>query len=70
MKTTEWFPHDVKPLHAGVYETQSPYFGFQHGWYSYWNGEWWARAYNSVDLAYAYCDLASASQNRPWRGIV
>jgi hypothetical protein len=35
---TDWFPPDVKPVRAGVYEIDR---GMKRDCYSYWNGEAW-----------------------------
>lgn len=69
---TDWFPADVKPVWHGVYETRSPVFGFDVGWYSYWDGDKWGRAFahtGAIGQANEFRDYVSCCQDRPWRGL-
>lgn len=66
MKKTPWFPGDVKPVRAGVYERQ-----FQHGLtfpYSRWNGSYWCMSDLNCDDAGCQHE-PSSSQFEPWRGL-
>jgi hypothetical protein len=38
MKLTPWFPANVKPVRAGVYEVKE---GRMWVWYRYWDGQFW-----------------------------
>jgi hypothetical protein len=73
MKLTAWFPADVKPVHAGVYETQSPVFEYEENWYSFWDGVQWGQSYHrlhgeAVDAAYRN-RRPTCYQDHPWRGL-
>lgn len=69
-KLTEWFPANVKPVHVGVYETKSPVLGDDPGWYCFWNGVDFCRAYptprHAVERGFG---TTSQYQNREWRGL-
>jgi hypothetical protein len=67
---TDWYPADVKPVRAGVYETIAPNRPpGQLGWYSYWNGKVWGIAYGHRYLAWSVYAEPSKFQDRQWRGL-
>ena len=69
MKTTPWFPGDVKPVRAGVYERPHP--DSQVPVFSYWNGSFWCAYSPSIEHA-VRCGLnciGSLSQDLEWRGL-
>jgi hypothetical protein len=65
MKLTPWFPANVKPVRAGVYEISST-----TPWYRYWDGAnwcagertpWEAEKLELLPLVVAFAE--------PWRGL-
>jgi len=69
MKTTDWFPADIKPVHVGMYETKSPILKDQPGWFCYWNGTSWCSSYQTMQHAYVFREFTSSFQDRKWRGL-
>lgn len=68
MKTTEWFPGDVKPVRAGEYEVFRPGFELipcEH--MLRWNGSSWEYAYELGECDDG--DHASMSSDCRWRGL-
>ena len=69
MKTTPWFPGDVKPVRVGVYHRA----GRVRGQYlfSYWNGDYWCCL--AVDAGRAAAlgrsRISSTFQRIKWRGL-
>lgn len=68
MKTTDWFPADIKPVHVGVYETKSPVFN-QPGRFSFWSGKKWSAAFFDRFAARNHADISTRFQERKWRGL-
>lgn len=66
-KKTKWYPARIKPVHVGVYETESPYGG--GGRFQHWNGSFWGLYMPSVDSAMRVCKEKSRIQNTKWRGL-
>lgn len=64
MKTTEWFPADVDPVHVGVYQRV---FASGVPRYCLWDGEYWRGFEFTVqDAAKA---AATSVPGFPWRGL-
>jgi hypothetical protein len=68
MKLTPWFPADVKPVRAGVYEVNAEFH--DPPWYRYWNGEFWHAGGHTPEYAaqqprISLEDILLA----PWRGL-
>ena len=67
MKTTPWFPGDVKPVRVGVYQRSG------HGLhpFSYWDGLHWCRSTTSPKDAEAFGrrHVQSIFQTIKWRGL-
>lgn len=43
MKHTPWFPANVKPVRAGVYEVRKkPPWSWYRYWIRWWDGEFWS----------------------------
>lgn len=65
MKLTDWFPGDVKPVHAGVYQRK---YGTGSPMYCFWTGyRWMYGALSREDAVKETWD--STQQELPWRGI-
>ena len=65
MKLTPWFPANVKPVRAGVYEVR-----MKAPWYRYWDGVHWHAGHCTSELARALPHLPI--ENTPpesWRGL-
>ena len=66
MKTTPWFPGDVKPVRVGVYQRGGGVRPF-----SYWNGLYWCCSAmspkNAEDMGRR--KLQSIFQAIKWRGL-
>lgn len=57
---TEWFPHYIKPIHKGIYETR--FFGYPSApQLRIWNGTWWVY----IDDPAQICMF----QDCAWRGL-
>lgn len=69
MKTTPWFPGDVKPVRSGVYERMHPYNRQLFSWFESKTGEW-GMAHYSKDEAGLFRGSQSALQGKPWRGLM
>jgi hypothetical protein len=65
MKYTTWFPHDVKPVRAGVYEIKES--GLLR-WYRRWSGKRWYVGSSSVDEAAKETEELLYT-NEMWRGL-
>ena len=65
MKKTKWFPHKIKPVREGVYETR--YFG---NGYSYWTGKKWGWEGGTPREAVVFLDRGGAAQDKSWRGLL
>lgn len=59
MEKTNWFPADVRPVHAGVYEVLSLLHPFTF-FLAEWDGRVWKFPQTTVVLEY---------QHREWRGL-
>ena len=76
MQLTEWFPPEVTPVHAGVYEVKGRQ-GFENmGIYSYWNGTAWQitaptrhQAYRNMGSNPPNVYTQTSLQKREWRGL-
>jgi hypothetical protein len=65
MKLTPWFPPDVKPVRAGVYEVR-----MKAPWYRYWDGVHWHAGHCTSELACALPHLPiENTPPEPWRGL-
>ena len=65
-KLGPWHPPEIKPVHAGVYETRAK--NLDNG-YSWWNGHSWGIQYPTPGRACRerpYLGL----QNKQWRGVL
>jgi hypothetical protein len=71
MKTTDWFPPEVFPVHNGVYEVKpgtDP--RVDGGWYRmYENGVWYGGFHNPDEAAKMRSPLAARFISE-WRGVV
>lgn len=76
MKTTEWFPDSVTPIHEGLYETR---VGDGWAWslregaltWSVWRDGFWHFASSEKEECIKMAALGSKSfwQKREWRGL-
>jgi hypothetical protein len=66
---TPWFPANVKPVHAGVYEIKIRYE--DRSTYCYWGGDRWGFFAHRPDVAELLCNAFAdtASQAKIWRGF-
>jgi hypothetical protein len=64
---TPWFPGDVKPARAGVYERKYGTFYEERG-YSRWDGRHWYFRNSRINSA-AIDPAISINQSRQWRGL-
>ena len=65
MKLTPWFPPDVKPVRAGVYEAR-----MKAPWYRYWDGQHWCAGARTPKLAQELPHLPiEETPPEPWRGL-
>jgi hypothetical protein len=63
MKKTEFFDGaKFVPAHVGVYEVE-------HGYFQYFNGQWWGAAVPSIIFAKQVRQVYSTFQSPTWRGI-
>lgn len=67
-KLTRWFPADVKPVRAGVYQTRK---GKElSDWFQFWSGTFWGVSQKSVFDAYAEKNNPSwGFTTVEWRGL-
>ncbi|UIY58161.1 hypothetical protein [Burkholderia cepacia] len=63
---TEWFPHEMKPVHVGVYETD--FNVCRSGGWAYWDGKNWGNSCRRPSEANNR-RYPSAIQNKGWRGL-
>ncbi len=63
MKFTPWFPSEITPVHAGVYQV------WNSRTYAYWNGKKWGWAMRSVNEANCLRITNGADQFKTWRGL-
>lgn len=61
---TDWFPENIKPVRAGVYETA--YCGKT---YTYFDGKRWGWSQPSLSKARKDLDTGGAFQKKSWRGF-
>lgn len=64
MKLTEWYPHYIKPVNPGYYETRVYGYVSKFNWY--WTGSRWdfySPYETGVENKPAQC------QKREWRGL-
>lgn len=67
-KLTPWFPGNVKPVRAGIYQQLSG-FGKEIG-YQRWDGKQWSVWCFSKEAAESTTSVAANFfQNDPWRGL-
>jgi hypothetical protein len=66
MKMTEWFPAEIKPVHAGVYETRDE-LGIR--WFSAWRGDVWIWGNISPGAWPNLTGNPALYQRREWRGL-
>lgn len=66
MKKTDWFPADVKPVHAGLYETKSEGCVSLYLWE--WDGSQWIFP-RSREGSGEFAGMRCMDQNRDWRGL-
>lgn len=65
MKLTPWFPANVKPVRAGVYEIL-----MDCPWYRYWDGLNWYAGHCTPRLACALPRMPlEETPPEPWRGL-
>lgn len=67
MKLSQWHYGKVKPVHVGVYETDSEANG-DRKCYQYWDGTYWGWCCKNPDDYLP--NSTSRYQNPHWRGIV
>lgn len=66
---TEWFSSEVKPVHIGVYETDTLSGSIGLG-FAYWDGEKRGNSRTSPDNAKNnQGNWQNAYQNKKWRGL-
>ena len=68
MNLTPWFPHDVKPVHMGVYEVDL--VALNRRFYAHWDGRqwgWWAT--NPATAAGKLHRQWKSTTLGQWRGI-
>lgn len=66
MKLSQWHPAHVKPVHVGVYETNSE--NMKAIAFNFWNGRTWSETCATKELAIESRN-DSVVQNILWRGI-
>lgn len=70
MKHTPWFPANVKPVRAGVYEIQGD--GLP-AWYRYWDGQFWhvggPSPWSARNWVLTPISVEEAGLVKPWRGL-
>lgn len=70
MQKTDWFPGNVKPIRAGVYEARSPRADIVGAWYKHFDGEQWAMSRATPERAYDdRLSTPGAHQDWLWRGL-
>ncbi len=65
MKLTPWFPADVKPVRAGVYEIQDS----AASWYRRWDGKNWYIGDATPERAAQEAVVLASYLRAPWRGL-
>ena len=65
MKTTKWFPGNIKPVRVGVYLRKYPHGVSRYCWWD--NG--WGTADNNPFWAKLSRGIRSEYQNLQWRGL-
>jgi hypothetical protein len=72
-KVTEWFPADVTPVRAGVYQTRTDYEKWlddKDEWFQYWDGITWRATGTTVDRAYGNAPFSGGDfVSVEWRGL-
>lgn len=63
---TDWYGHDVKPVHVGVYERDI--IGLEGPHYSYWDGKTWSAFMQTIAEAFSLKHVPSLYQQYQWRG--
>lgn len=70
---SEWFPRDITPVRAGVYEVRIKANGKIVRWFSHWNGQYWCLSAMTPDDAREYyitrSDAAEHAGGFEWRGL-
>jgi hypothetical protein len=66
---TPWFPSDIEPARAGVYEVKFLCFGRWYVAFSYWDGYRWYNDRASPEDALGEPWTPGANQNKEWRGF-
>lgn len=67
MKTTDWIPGDIKPVHPGVYQVRPP--RWIETVYAHWNVQWWGDCAYSPEWAKRYQHKRNDIQRLRWRGL-
>lgn len=65
--TTKWFPHTIKPVRAGMYQTLCNRTGAEL--WRYWNGTQWGWGYKNKRWAYSWRNEDGGTQTDLWRGL-
>jgi hypothetical protein len=65
MKLTPWFPANVKPVRAGVYEIQDSLAA----WYRRWDGMNWYVGDSEPERAAQETIVLASYLRAPWRGL-
>ena len=66
MKLTPWFPANVKPVRAGVYEVKED---DPPAWYRRWDGECWYVGDATPERAAQETIVLASWLRAPWRGL-
>ncbi len=66
-ETTKWFPHTVKPVRVGMYQTLCNRTGLVL--WRYWNGKQWGWGYENKRWAYSWRNKEGGTQKDQWRGL-
>jgi hypothetical protein len=66
MKHTPWFPANVKPVRAGVYEIQDD---GPPAWYRRWDGKDWYVGDATPKRAAQEAVVLASYLRAPWRGL-
>ena len=70
-KLTPWYPPEIKPVRAGVYERDmGEYYTGRYSYFSIATGLWYGWAeWREFAIDNAKKGYVSSLQDRPWRGL-
>lgn len=70
MKTTPWYPHSIKPVRVGLYQSLTErFYGQAVILWRYWDGNQWGWGYENKRWAMSWRKEPGGSQYQPWRGL-